>query len=117
MKRPLVVALIIGLAVAGVVAALQVTEVLARIEIPVRDFIAHYNTINRPLGATWQYSLMSILAIGVAWMTLTASRRGRLGWLMLALVIELAGLAWICSFFHIFFQPLPSILAVVLAFI
>lgn len=117
MKRPVIVALIIGLAVAGAVAALQITDVLARIEIPVRDFIAHHNTIDRPLGAPWQYALMSILAVGVAWMTLTTSRRGRLGWLVLALVVELAGLAWVCSLYHIFFQPLPSIFAVVLAFV
>src|SRR6266480_4721517 len=117
MKRPVIVAFLIGLAVAGVIAALQITEVLARIEIPVRDFIAHQNTIERPLGAPWQYALLSILAVGVAWMTLTTSRRGRLGWLVLALVVELAGFAWVCSLYHVFFQPLPSIFAVVLAFV
>ena len=90
MKRPFVVALIIGLIVAGVIAVLQVTEVLARIEIPVRDFIAQHNALNRSLGETWQYALMSILAVGVAWMTLTTSRRGRLGWLVLGFTLSAA---------------------------
>jgi len=103
MKRPLVVALIIGIAVAGTLAVLQITDVLARIEIPVRDFIAQHSTINRSLGATWQYVLMAILAVGVAWMTLTTSRRGQLGWLVLALVVELAVCAWICSLYRVFF--------------
>src|SRR6266403_1712547 len=117
MKRSLVLALIIGFAVAGTIAVLQITEVLARIETPARDFIAQRNTINRSLGAAWQYVLMPILAVGVAWMTLTTSRRGQMGWLALALVVELAVFSWICSLYHVFFQPLPSILAVGLAFI
>jgi len=66
MKRSLVLTLIIGFAVAATIAVLQITQVLARIEIPVRDFIAQHNTINRSLGAAWQYVLMAILAVGVA---------------------------------------------------
>jgi adenylate cyclase len=116
-KRPYLTALVIGILVAGAIAALQITEVLARIEIPVREIIARHSTINRSLGATWQYALMSILAVGAAWMTLTTSRRGRLGWLVLALVIELAGFAWVCSLYHVFFQPLPSIFALVVSFV
>src|SRR6202043_1425698 len=43
--------------------------------------------------------------------------RGRAGWLVLALVIELLALCWICALYRTFFQPLPSIFAVVLAFV
>ena len=117
MKRSLVLALIVGFAVAGAIAVLQITEVLVRIEIPVRDFIAQHHTINRSLGATWQYVLMAILAVGIAWLTVTTSRRGQLGWVVLALVVELGVFAWICSLYHVFFQPIPSILAVGVAFV
>lgn len=117
MKRPFLAALVIGILVGGTITALQITDVLARIEIPVREFVTQHVTINKSLGATWQYVLLSILSLGVAWMTLTTSRRGRLGWLVLALLIELAGFTWVCSLYHVFFQPLPSMLAVILSFV
>ena len=116
MKRPFVAALIIGLLVAGGIAALHIFGLLARIEIPVREFVSQRNTIARTVSENWQYGVMSILALGVAWMTLTTSRRGRLGWLIFALIIELAAFTWIAALYRIFFQPLPAMFVVVLAF-
>src|SRR5919201_6904225 len=116
MKRPLIEALIIAVIVGGVVAVLHATRVLHPIERPLE-------IVSRDLGATksavdlWQYLLTIGLAVGVAAFTLTTPRRGRLGWIVLALLIELAGLAWVCVLYRTFFQPLPSMLAVVLAFV
>ncbi|HET9419350.1 MAG TPA: adenylate/guanylate cyclase domain-containing protein [Chthoniobacterales bacterium] len=116
MKRPLLTSLIIAVAVGGVIAVLHATRVLLPIERPIAQLVS------RDLGATksaadfWQYLLTGVLAFGVAAFTLTTPRRGRLGWIVLALLIELAGLAWVCVLYRTFFQPLPSMLAVVLAF-
>jgi class 3 adenylate cyclase len=44
-----------------------------------------------------------------------SARRGRVGWLVLALFIELVGLCWVCALYRVFFQPVPSILAAALA--
>ncbi|HJX24698.1 MAG TPA: hypothetical protein VJ252_00965, partial [Chthoniobacterales bacterium] len=117
MKRPFVAALIIGLLVAGAIGALHATQLLARVELPAREFISLHGTFNQALSERWQYIFISLLSVGVAWMTLTTPRRGRLGWLVFALVVEVIGFAWVCSLYHIFFQPVPSIFAVVLAFV
>src|SRR4029077_7431125 len=55
--------------------------------------------------------------LGVAGLTVMSSRRGWTGWLVLALCIELVGLCWVCALYELFFQPVPSILAVALAFV
>jgi class 3 adenylate cyclase len=117
MKRPLLASAIVAVAVGGVIAALHATRLLLPLEQP----LAHF--VSRDLGATksvtdlWQYVFVLVLALGVATFTLTSSGRGRLGWLVLALLVELAGLAWVCVLYRTFFQPLPSMLAVVLAFV
>lgn len=117
MKRPLLAALIIGILVAGAIGTLHATGLLARVEIPVREFITHRGAFTGGFGEPWQYVFMLILSFGVAWMTLTTSHRGRLGWLVLALVIELVGFTWVCSLYRVFFQPLPSIFAVAVSFV
>ncbi|MEP6778073.1 MAG: hypothetical protein ABI944_06430, partial [Chthoniobacterales bacterium] len=43
---------------------------------------------------------------------IATTRRDRLGWLAAALVVELISVTWVCSLYHVFFQPLPSVLAV-----
>jgi class 3 adenylate cyclase len=57
-----------------------------------------------------------VIALGVAWVSL--GNRAGAGlwrtWLLIGLlVVELFGLAWVCSLYRVFFQPGPSILAVV----
>ena len=117
MKRPFLAALIIGILVSAAIGLVHAFGLLASIEMPVRAFVLRQGTVTSPLGEQWQHIAMSILAIGIAWMTLATSRRGRLGWLVLALLIELAGFTWVCSLYHVFFQPLPSMFAVGLAFV
>ena len=117
MKRPFVAALIIGLVVAGAIGALHATHLLARVELPAREFISLHGTFNQSLREYWQYIFISLLSVGVAWMTLTTLRRGRLGWIVLVLAVEVIGFVWVCSLYHVFFQPAPSIFALVLAFV
>ena len=69
MKRPFVAALIIGLLVAGAIGALHATQLLARVELPAREFISLHGTFNQVLSERWQYIFLSILSVGVAWMT------------------------------------------------
>jgi len=117
MKRPLVATLIIGFVAAGIIGALHASGLLLRLELLAAELVSHYRTTTRLVAGKWQYVFIVILSLGVAGLTLTSSRRGRAGWLVLALVIELLGLSWICSLYRTFFQPLPSIFAVVLAFV
>lgn len=117
MKRPLVATLIIGLVVAAIVGALHGYGLFLRIEQPIAGLIAHFRKISHPLGDTWQYLIIAAFAFGVAGLTLTSNRRMRMAWIAGVVLLELIALAWICALYHILFQPLPSLLAVVLAFI
>ena len=117
MKRPLVATLIIGFVAAGIISALHASGLLLRLELLAAELIPHHRTITRSVAGGWQYVFIVILSLGVVGLTLTSSRRGRAGWLVLALLIELLGFCWICSLYRTFFQPLPSIFAVVLAFV
>ena len=117
MKRPLIATLIIGFLVAGIIAALHASGLLLRLERPIADFISHHGATTKLMGDKWQYLFVALLSFGVVGFTLTSSRRDRVGWLVLALLIELLVFFWICLLYHVFFQPLPSIFAVVFAFI
>ena len=116
MKRPPVTALIIGILIAGGIGLLHALQLLSRVEVLAQQFVSEH-TITKVIGEQWQYILMSILSVGVAWMTLTSSRPSRLAWLVFALLLELAAFTWIASLYHVFLQPLPLMFAVVLAFV
>ena len=115
MKRPLVVTLIIGFLVAGIIGALHASGLLLRLEQPIADFISHHRETTK-LGDKWQYLFVALLSFGVAGFAVTSSHRWRARWLVLALLIELLIFFWICLLYRAFFQPLPSIFAVVFAF-
>jgi adenylate cyclase len=117
MKRSLVTTLILGVLVAAIIGALHASGVLLRFELAATELISHYRSATRLVGNTWQYVLISLLALGVTWLTLTSARRGRIGLLVAILLAELIGLSWVCSLYHTFFQPLPSMAAVLLAFL
>src|SRR5205823_11412962 len=77
--------------------------------------VSHQSQIGRVAIDLWQYLLVAVFSFGVAAFTLTSARRARSAWLALALFIEVVALTWVCTLYGILFQPLPSILAVVLA--
>ena len=117
MKRSLVTTVIVGVAVAGIVCALHANGLILRFERAAIERISDYAGATRAVSEKWQYVFVPLLALGVAWLVLTSVSRRGMRWLFLVLLIELLGLSWICSLYRIFFQPLPSIFAVVLAWL
>jgi class 3 adenylate cyclase len=117
MKRSLVTTLIIGGAIAAMVSALHATGLLLGIETAVGGFLSDYASATRVVSEKWQYLFILLLAFGGVWLGLSRVPRGGARLLIVFLVIELFGLSWVCSLYRVFFQPLPSVFAVVLALI
>ena len=114
MKRHLIAALVIGLIVTGLVMGLHVAGWLSGAEAMIEGIFTRDAT--RFVPNFFQYAMVFILAIGIAWMTLVYPLRGRVAGIAAILVAELLGLAWVCAIYKTSFQPLPGIAAVVLAF-
>ena len=115
MKRHLIPALLIGLIVGGLFMGLHVYGWLLRPELALTDILSRDGSATKFVPDRWQYVIVFALAIAVAWLTLATSRRTHMGGLVGILLVELAGVAWICSLFSVFFQPLPAAGAVVLS--
>ena len=116
MKRSLLFALIIAAAVAAVASISHATGWFAGLELPLKNWMVKLNGPARDLSNIWQYSLTPLLGFATAWITITSARRHRIAVLVLAAILELLTLAWVLSLYHIFFAPLPCILAVVLSY-
>src|SRR5713226_1359290 len=110
MKRPLLATLIVGVFAIVVVSAAQLSPQVLQFEQRFAEFISPYSQANRVVGKQWQYLFITILSFGIAVLTVTSLRRGRIGLLAAGLLIELAAVSWICSLYKVFFQPLPSML-------
>jgi len=117
MKRSLITTGIIGVVVAIIVTALHASRLMLGFETAVGELVAHYASATRVVGEKWQYVFVLLLALGVAWLGLSRVPPGHTRLLAIFLLIELLGLSWICSLYRVFFQPLPSMSAVVLALI
>jgi class 3 adenylate cyclase len=117
MKRSLFTTLIIGGAIAAIVSALHATGLLLGLETAVGGLVSDYASATRFVSEKWQYVFISLLAFGGVWLGLSRVPRGGARLLIVFLVIELLGLSWVCSLYRVFFQPLPSAFAVVLALI
>ena len=117
MKRPLIATLVIGIFAVVVVSALQLIPQVAQFESRAADYISSYTSTTRIVPKQWQYVFMSVLGFGIAALTVTTVRRGRIGLLVVGLLIELAAVTWICGLYSVFFQPFPAMLAAALAFI
>jgi class 3 adenylate cyclase len=117
MKRHILSALVIGLIAAAIVMGLHVSGLLLRPEVAIKNLLLRHATTTRSLLDQMHYPFVFILAAGVAWMTLATTRRGRLALIVGILLLELAGVAWVCSLYHVFFQPLPSVAGVALGFL
>jgi len=116
MKRSLITTLIIGVAVALIVGALHASKVIAGLETVAAQLVTDHAAATRVVGEKWQYAIVLVIALGVVWVSL--SNRAGAGrwrtWLLIGLLlVELFGLAWVCSLYRVFFQPGPSLLAVV----
>ena len=117
MKRHLIAALIIGLIVGGLLMGLHVNGWLLRPELVITDFLSRDGSATKLVPDRWQYVIVFALAIGVAWLTLATARRMRVSWIVGILLVELAGVAWVCSLYKVFFQPLPAMGAAILSYL
>src|SRR5216110_1973918 len=117
MKHSLLATLIVGILVVLAVSALQLSPQVVQFESRAADYISPYAATTHVVPKQWQYVFMSILSFGVAALTVTSLRRRRIALIALGLLIELAAVSWICSLYKVFFQPLPSMFAVAIAFI
>jgi class 3 adenylate cyclase len=114
MKRHAVTALIIGLIVTGLIVGLGLAGWLARPEAMAAGLFPETTKRVMPFVL---YAVVGVAAIGVAFLTLAASRRGPIGLILAVLLVEIAGVTWICSLYKTWFQPLPAMAAIVLAFL
>ncbi len=108
--------LIIGVLVSAIVIALHVKGVLLPVEKSIANLVAGSELPGKIVSAKLHYPLVVVLSFGVAWLILNSARRKKLGVPLALLAVELAVIAWICLLYHIFFQPLPSVLALGLSF-
>ena len=116
MKRPPLSVLAMGLIAGGIVMGLHASGLLGWPERTITHLVSGQTAAPEAKSNWWQFVLVFALASGVAWMSLVTTRRSRLGWLIAILLVELVGVAWVCSLFQVLFQPLPSILAAALGF-
>jgi adenylate cyclase len=117
MKHSLLATLIVGIFVVLVVAGLQLSPQVVQFESRAADYVSSYAAATHVVPKQWQYVFMAVAAFGVAALTVTSMRRGRIGIVAIGFVLELAAVSWVCSLYRVFFQPLPSMLAVALAYI
>jgi len=117
MKRSLITTLIVGVAVALAVGALHASKALAGFEAAAAQLLSDYAGATRIVSEKWQYVLVLLVALAVAWLSLTIVPRWRGRLLVGLLFVELFGLSWVCSLYRVFFQPIPSVLALVFAWV
>jgi class 3 adenylate cyclase len=117
MKRLLITTLVIGVVVAFAVGALHASKSLAGIENAGARLVSDYGGATRIVSERWQYVFILLIALAVAWLSLSILPRWRSRLLVGLLLVELFTLSWVCSLYRVFFQPIPSVLALVLAFV
>ena len=117
MKRPLLPALILGLIAAAIVLGLHASGLLSGPELAIKNLLLQRGPTTRAILDQMQYPFVLILACGVAWMTFMTASRGRLGGVIAILLVELLGVAWVCSLYQVLFQPVPAIGGAALGFL
>lgn len=115
MQRRSIVALILGAVVSAVVIALHTTGVTLPLEDALMSLYPGREATTKVVGVKAQYGLMVLVSFGVTWLVVHSSRRKRLVWPLAVVAVEFLVLAWVCLLYHVFFQPLPSLLAMALA--
>jgi class 3 adenylate cyclase len=115
MKRSVITTIVIGVAVALVVGSLHATRVIVGFETVAGQLVADYAGATRVVGDKWQYVFVLLVALGVVWLSLSKVPKSYSRLLIALLLLELFGLAWVCSLYRVFFQPAPSILALLFA--
>src|SRR5438876_2761839 len=115
MKRLLITTLVIRIAVAFTVGALHASKSLAGLENAGAQLVSDYAGATRIVSEKWQYVFILLIALAVAWLSLSIVPRWRSRLLVGLFLVELFGLSWVCSLYRVFFQPIPSAFALVFA--
>ncbi|MDQ6624312.1 MAG: adenylate/guanylate cyclase domain-containing protein [Verrucomicrobiota bacterium] len=116
MKRTTIVALILGVVVSAIVIALHASRFLLAPEEAVMRLVLGQQAPPKIISIKTQYLLVVLLSLGACWLGLTSQRRLRLIVPVVLFAAEIFLISWICLLFQVFFQPLPSALAVLLGF-
>jgi class 3 adenylate cyclase len=116
MKRLLITTLVMGIAVAFAVGGLHGSKALAGIENAGARLVSDYGGATRIVSDKAQYLFVLLIPLLVAWLSLRIVPRWRSRLLIGLLLVELFVLSWVCSLYRVFFQPIPSVLALVFAF-
>jgi class 3 adenylate cyclase len=116
MRRHIIFAIAIGIVVAALVSAAHALGWLWPAETPLQDWMQRAEVPSTVLGNVWQYLFILPVSLAVACVTLITARRHRVAWLILAFAAEMLALVWVGSLYHIFFQPLPCVIAAVFAY-
>ena len=103
MKRLSITTLVIGVAVAFAVGALHASKSLAGIENAGARFVSDYSGATRIVSEKWQYVFILLIALAVAWLSLSIVPRWRSRLLVGLFLVELFGLSWVCSLYGVFF--------------
>ena len=114
MKRHIVAALVIGLIVAGLIIGLEIAGLLAR---PDQALANLFPETTKRLMPAIGYGMVVIVAMGIAFLTLATSQRNRMLLIVGILLVELLGVAWVCSVYKTEFQPLPAMAAAILGYL
>ena len=117
MKRLVITTLVIGVAVAVGVGALHTTKIMAGLEAVAARLVSDYAEAARIISEKWQYVFVLLIALAVSWLTLSNVPRWRTRLLLGLFLVELFLLSWVCSLYRIFFQPIPSVVALVFAWV
>ncbi len=117
MKRSLPSALLITLGLTIVLGAVHGLGLLRGFENGFLAILSHRRPGTQVVGLFWQLLIIIGLGFIISLLTLSSRKRVRIGLVALVLVFELIGLTWVFSLYHVAFHPLPSILAVILAFV
>ncbi|MBA3881732.1 MAG: adenylate/guanylate cyclase domain-containing protein [Chthoniobacterales bacterium] len=112
MKRSSIIALLLGALVSATVIALHATGVTLPLEEAMTSLLARGQQTTKVVSVKAQYALVIALSLCVVWLVSKSSRPKRLGWPLGFLAAELIAMSWVCLLYHVFFQPLPSLLAI-----
>ncbi|MBA3543617.1 MAG: adenylate/guanylate cyclase domain-containing protein [Chthoniobacterales bacterium] len=112
MKRTLLGTLWIGALAAGGAIALQMSGLLARPAAEV-DRLLRLSP-NEPVGFGL-YLVVIAVSFGVAWSILQVTPAGRRAALLVLVMVELLGAAWVLHLYGVAFPPLPTVAAVLIA--
>src|SRR5947207_14610218 len=108
-KRLAITPLVIGVPVTLVVGGLHVTKSMAGLENAAAQLVADYAGATRVVADKWQYVFVLLIALGVAWLTLSKVPRWHSRLLLGLLLVDLIGLAWFCSLYRVFYLAAPSV--------